>query len=115
MIVNRMVSLSSARQNLELRILSLPGWSPAQKTALVSALQPLSRPNVVLDQAATAAAREAEAGQVKPVAISLKRNQVVAREGDTVTPTILSQINSIKNIGHQGRSWPKLVGLLIVV
>jgi membrane-associated HD superfamily phosphohydrolase len=114
MIVNRMVSLSRARQNLELRILSLPGWTPAQKTALVPALQPLIRPNVVLDQAATAAAREAEAGQVKPVVISLKRNQVVAREGDTVTPNILSQINAIKGVGHRGRSWPKLLGLLVV-
>ena len=115
MIVNRMVSLSRARQNLEFRVLSLPGWSTDQKTALVSALQPLLRPNVVLDQAATAAAREAEASQVKPVVISLKRNQVVAREGDTITPNILSQINAIKSTSHRGRSWPKLLGLLIVV
>jgi membrane-associated HD superfamily phosphohydrolase len=89
MIVNRMVSLSRARQNLELRILSLPGWTPQQKTALVRALQPIIRPNVVLDQAATAAAREAEAGEVKPVVITLKRNQVIAREGDTITANIL--------------------------
>jgi putative nucleotidyltransferase with HDIG domain len=115
MIVNRMVPLSRARQNLELRILSLPGWTPAQKTALVPALQPLIRPNVVLDQAATAQAREAEAAQVKPVVISLKRNQVVAREGDTVTPNILSQINALKSVGHPGRSWPKLLGLVVVV
>ena len=115
MIVNRMVSLSRARQNLELRILGLPGWSPDQKSILVSTLQPLLRPNVVLDQAATAGAREAEAGKVQPVVITLKRNQVVAREGDTITPTILSQISAIKSVGHRGGSWPKLLGLLVVV
>lgn len=115
MIVNRMVSLSRARQNLELRILGLPGWTPDQKTLLVSAIQPLLRPNVVLDGAVTAAAREAEAGKVQPVAITLKRNQVVARQGDTITPNILSQINAIKNVSHRGRSWPKLLGLLVVV
>ncbi|HEV2834981.1 MAG TPA: hypothetical protein VGW58_06675, partial [Pyrinomonadaceae bacterium] len=111
----RMVPLSGARQNLELRMLNLPGWSPAQKTALTAALKPLIRPNVVLDQTTTAAAREIEAGRVQPVVIALKRNQVVAREGDTITPAILSQINAIKNTGHRTRSWPNLVGLLIVV
>ena len=34
----RMVSLSSARRSLELRIVNLQGWSPEQKTALTSAL-----------------------------------------------------------------------------
>jgi putative nucleotidyltransferase with HDIG domain len=111
----RMVSLSSARQNLEFRILNLQGWSPSEKTALTAALQPLIRPNVALDQTATATARETEAGRVPPVIISLKRNQNVAREGDTITPAILSQINALKSVGHRGRSWPKLVGLFVVV
>jgi len=95
----RMVSLSAARQNLELRILNLPGWTPDQKTALLAAVKPLIRPNVVLDQTATAAARETEASQVKPVVITLKRNQMVGREGDTITPAILSQINAIRSTG----------------
>ena len=43
---------------------ALPGWSADQKTALSSALLPLIRPNVVLDQTATAAARETEANRV---------------------------------------------------
>lgn len=111
----RMVTLSSARRTLELRIVNLPGWSPAQKTALTAALLPLIRPNVVLDQAATAAAREAEASRIQPVAISLKRNQVVAREGDTVTPSILAQISAIKNAGHTGKPWHNFFGLLLVV
>ena len=110
-----MVSLSGARQNLEFRILGLPGWSPSEKTALTSALQLLIRPNVALDQTATTTARETAAGKVPSVVITLKRNQVVAREGDTITSHILSQINAIKSIGHPGRSWPKLFGLLIVV
>src|SRR5215217_2670778 len=90
----RMVPLSSARRSLELRIVNLQGWSPQHKSALTSALVPLIRPNVVLDQTATAAARETEASRIPPVVISLKRNQVVAREGDTVTPGILAQIGA---------------------
>lgn len=111
----RMVSLSGARQNLELRILNLQGWTPQQKAALTAALSPLIRPNVFLEETATTTAREMAANEVKPVVITLKRNQVVAREGDTVTPTVLSQINTIKNTTHPGRRWSNLFGLLIVV
>jgi cyclic-di-AMP phosphodiesterase PgpH len=111
----RMTSLSSARRSLEGRIGTLPGWSPEQKTALTAALTPLIRPNVVVDQTATAAARETEASRIQPVTISLKRNQVIAREGDTVTPNILAQINAIKSVGDAGRPWQNFFGLLLVV
>ena len=111
----RMNSLSSARRSIELRIVNLPGWTPQQKTALTSAIVPLIRPNVVLDEAATAIAREQEANRVAPVEVSLKRNQVVAREGDTVTPIVLAQINAIKSAGHKGRPWHNFFGQLLVV
>lgn len=111
----RMTALSSARRSLELRIVSLPGWSPEQRTALTSALLPLIRSNVVLDEAATAAARETEASRITPVVISLKRNQVVAREGDTITPHILAQIEAIKTTGNAGKPWHNFFGLLLVV
>lgn len=111
----RMVPLSSARRSLEMRIVTLTGWSSEQKSALTTALVPLIRSNVVLDQTATAAARETEVSRVRPVAISLKRNQVIAREGDTVTPNILAQIAAIKTGGHAGRPWHNFFGLLLVV
>ncbi len=111
----RMTALSTARRNLEQRIVGLPGWSAAEKTALTAALTPLIRPNVVLDQMATATARETEASRYEPVVISLKRNQVVAREGDTVTPSILAQIAAIKSSGNSGRPWHNFFGLMLVV
>jgi len=111
----RMMALSAARRNLELRILNLGGWTTDQKTALALALVPLIRPNVVLDQTATAAAREGEANQIPPVVISLKRNQVLAREGDTVTSNTLAEIAAIKNTGATGRPLQNLIGLLIAV
>src|SRR5215203_4882578 len=110
-----MVPLSSARRSLELRVVNLPGWTPDQKTALTAALSPLIRPNVVLDETATAFAREAEVSKVLPVVISLKRNQIVAREGDTITPAILAQISAIKTRGNTGKPWHNFFGLLLVV
>ncbi len=111
----RMMPLSIARRNLELRLLSLSGWSAEEKSALVNAITPHIRPNVVLDQTATATARETEANKIAPVVISLKRNQVIAREGDTVTPGMLSQFTAIRNMGHTGKPWRNLIGLLLVI
>jgi putative nucleotidyltransferase with HDIG domain len=111
----RMLSLSSARQELELKLRDLPGWSQEQKSALVAAILPLIRPNVVLDQTATATSREAEANKIPPVTVSLKRNQVIAREGDTVTPGMLAQFAALKSTGHAGRPWRNLIGLLVIV
>lgn len=111
----RMLSLSAARQQLELRILSLQGWSQEERSALVATVVPLLRPNVVLDQTATATAREAEARKIQPVTINLKRNQSIAREGDTVTPAMLAQLDALKATGHAGRPWHNLLGLLMIV
>jgi cyclic-di-AMP phosphodiesterase PgpH len=111
----RMVPLATARRNLETRILNLNGWTAEQKSVLAAALSPLIRPNVVLDPAATTSARETAASQVKPVVISLKRGQFLAREGDTVTPELLTQIAAIKNTGNTGRPWQNFFGLLLVV
>jgi putative nucleotidyltransferase with HDIG domain len=111
----RMLSLAAARQELELRIFGLQGWKQEEKVALVAAIVPLLRPNVVLDQTATATSREAEANKIPAVTISLKRNQVIAREGDTVTSGTLSQLATLKTAGHSGRPWHNLIGLVLIV
>lgn len=111
----RMTPLSAITRNLEVRILGLRGWSPEQKTALIEAIAPLIRPNVVLDQTATASARETAANNIDQVPITLKRNQVIAREGDTVTPGMMARFAAVKSTGRSGRPWHYLVGLLLVV
>ncbi|MCM3901091.1 MAG: HDIG domain-containing protein [Pyrinomonadaceae bacterium] len=111
----RMTPLTATRRDLELRVLNLRGWSQEEKSALVEAMVPLIRPNVVLDQTATATAREAEANRIRESQISLKRNQIVAREGEPVTPGMLAQFAAIKNTGHSGRPWHYMVGLLLIV
>ena len=111
----RMLSLTDARHEIELKLLNLSGWTQEQKSALVAALLPLLRPNIVLDQTATARAREAEADKIQLVTISLKRNQSIAREGDTVTPAVLAQLAALKTTGRPGRPWHNLIGLILIV
>ena len=111
----QMKPLTEARRNLEFELRNLPGWSHEEKAALVAALVPLIRPNLVLDQTATATARETDAKKIPETTVVLKRNQVIAREGDTVTATMLAQFSAIKGAEQSGRPWHHVIGLLLVV
>jgi cyclic-di-AMP phosphodiesterase PgpH len=111
----RMLPLSAARQDLELKLLSLAGLTQEQKVPLVGAILPLVRPNVILDQTATATAREVEANKIPLATITLKRNQSIAREGDTVTAPMLAQFAALKTTGQTGRPWHHFFGLLVIV
>jgi putative nucleotidyltransferase with HDIG domain len=111
----RMTPLSGARRDLEIRLMNFPGWSAEEKSTLVAAISPILRANVKLDETATATARETEANKIAPVTISIKRNQVIAREGDTVTTAMLAQLAAIRSAGHAGRPWHNILGLLVVV
>ncbi|HLE61818.1 MAG TPA: HDIG domain-containing protein [Pyrinomonadaceae bacterium] len=111
----RMKPLSAARRDLEFRVLNFRRWNQEEKTALAQAMIPLIRPNVMLDQTTTATAREAEASKIPEVVISMKRNQVIARDGDRVTPLMLVQFAALKSIGHRGRPWHSFLGLFLMV
>jgi putative nucleotidyltransferase with HDIG domain len=111
----RMTALSVARRSLQSRVSQLAGWSQEQQTALNAALLPLLRPNVFFDPVATQNARDAAAARVEPVPIQMRRNQVVAREGDTVTPHMLGQFAAIRAYGRTGRRLHQLFGLLVLV
>jgi hypothetical protein len=112
---SRMTALSVARRNLQMRITQLAGWSQEQQMALATAMLPLIKPNVFFDPVATQNARDAAAARVEPVAIQIRRNQVVAREGDTVTQHMLAQFAAIRAYGRAGRRLNHIVGLLLIV
>lgn len=112
---SRMTALSVAQQKLRSRVAQLSNWTIEQQAALNSALLPLIKPNVYFDEPATVAMREAAAAKIEPVAIELKRNQVVAREGDTVSTHMLAQFTAIRNYGRTTRRWHNLIGLFFIV
>ncbi|MGH9882120.1 MAG: HD family phosphohydrolase, partial [Pyrinomonadaceae bacterium] len=68
-----------------------------------------------LDQTATATVRETEANKIPTSLISLKRNQVIARPGDSVTPVMLAQFAAIRSMGDRGKPWHNIIGVLVVV
>jgi putative nucleotidyltransferase with HDIG domain len=113
---SRMTSLSEAERNLRSRISQLSGWTPEQQAALVSVMLPLVKPSVVHDTEATNVARDEAARRVETAYILLKRNQVIAREGDTVTQSVLAQLAAVRDYAREGhRWWNQLFGLLFLV
>jgi len=113
--LTRMTPVSSARSNVLSELSRLKGWTREQQATLAAAITPLVKANVVFDQRATEAAREEEANRIPPVLISIKRNQIVAREGDMVTQTMLAELALVRAYGKKGRPFQSLLGLTVLV
>jgi len=113
--LTRMTPLSTARQHVVAKLSRLRGWTQAQQATLAGPISPLIKPNVVFDRAATEALREEEANRVPQVLVVVKRNQIVAREGDMVTPAMMAQLARIRAYGEKGRPFQGLFGLIFLV
>ncbi|MFL6253828.1 MAG: hypothetical protein ACJ74T_02290, partial [Pyrinomonadaceae bacterium] len=109
----RFVSVDDAREQLRVRVSELAGWKQAERELLASAMLPLIGANVSYNRAATEAAREGAAAAVPRALVVLKRNQTVAREGDTVTPQMLGQFEAIRVYSRTERRPQLYVGLFI--
>lgn len=108
-------ALSVARAKLKQRLTDIKSLSAKEVEAFNTALEPLIQPSVVFDSAATKSASDAAARSVQPISISLKRGQMVAREGDTITPNILAQISAIRSYSESTRKWNRFFGLLFII
>lgn len=108
-------SVSSVRQNIRERLSTLPRWTPSERDALFSVMAPAIKPTIVFDQATTNATHTAAASTVSPVLTTLKRNRIVAREGDQLTPQMLAQLAAIRTYSETRRRPHHFIGLLIIV
>src|SRR5205814_2563194 len=107
------VTLEAARERLRGRVSELTGWKLAEREALASAMLPLLRPNVAYNSGATDAARDTATKTAQPAVVVLKRNQTVAREGDTVTPQMLAQFAAIREYSRTERRPQLFIGLFL--
>src|ERR1044072_3944285 len=110
---SRFTSVEDAREQLRGRVSELAGWKQAERELIASAMLPLLGANVSYNRAATEAAREAASASVCRALAVLKRNQTVAREGDTVTPQMLGQFEAIRIYSRTERRPQLYVGLFI--
>ena len=110
-----MRSVSVVLQDFHSSLSRLPGWSQEQIAALASATVPLVKPNLVYDAVVTDNLRAEASRKVPPSIIALKRNQVVAREGDTVNEHSLAQLAAIRAYGRTVRRASHIIGLFFIV
>ncbi|MDQ2746339.1 MAG: HDIG domain-containing protein [Acidobacteriota bacterium] len=110
-----MTSLSEARVSLREGLQKIRSLSDKEVEAFYAALAPLIQPSVVFDGAATENARQSIEKSVPSVTVSLKRGQMITREGDTVTPNVLSQIAAIRSYSNSTRRPNRFFGLLILI
>ena len=108
-------ALESARKKLLDRLGAIQSLTPAEVKAWYEAVNPLIEANVFYDAAATAAAREVAASSVPAETISLKRQQTIVREGDTITADALARINAVRDLGKSSRQLHRFIGLLAIV
>ena len=112
---SNMTALSEARNSLNDGLQRIKSMSPAEVEAFNAALAPLIQPSVVYDSAATDNARQSVEKNIPPVTISLKRGQTIVREGDTITPSVLSQIAAIRSYSDSTRRLNRFFGLLLLI
>lgn len=112
---NNSTPLSKARASLKTGLTQIVGLSAGEVDAFYSALAPLIKPSIIYDSVATGNAREIIAKSTTPVTVSLKRGQTILREGDTVTPTALSQISAIRSYSTSSRQLNRFLGLFVII
>ncbi len=69
----------------------------------------------IINETTDGKASEETSAATSSINVSLKRNQVVAREGDTVTKTTLAHLAAIRAYGHVERRINYFLGLLFIV
>lgn len=110
-----MTSLSQARGKFLEGLGQIKSLAPREVEAFNAAASPLIQPSVIYDAVATDNDRRIAAEGVPPVAISLKRSELVVDQGSKVTSQVLSEIAAINNYTASTRRYSKFFGLLILI
>lgn len=109
------IPLSVALEKLKTRIAAIRSLSPKEIEAFYTAAEILIEPSVSYDSVATEKARQSASDEIVPKTISLKRGETVVREGDIITPPILSKIAALRNYSSSTRQLNRFFGILILV
>lgn len=110
-----MTKLSEARSNLAEGLRRINSLTAKEADGFAAALSSYIKPSIVYDAVATENARNAEAANVQPVTISLKRSETIVEQGKKITPEILSQITAVRNYAASTRQFNRFIGLLILI
>lgn len=99
---------------LEAEARSWAGWTGESRAALVTFLLDQLQPNLLLNRRETLAREEAAAQSIDPVTTTVRRGQVIVRQGDRIGPTEAAALAlSRGTVARLGLLLPALGGLLL--
>jgi putative nucleotidyltransferase with HDIG domain len=87
--------------------------SANQKKALRELILPLLRPNISFNQNETEARKRIAREDVKPVLIQIKKGEMIAREGDRITPDQIKRLGSLRDDSSTVSLWRNAMGMLL--
>ena len=87
--------------------------STKQQNALRELIVPLLRPNITFNQNETEARRQIAREEVKPVLIQVKKGEMIAREGDRITPDQIKRLGALREDSSTVSFWRNAMGMLL--
>jgi putative nucleotidyltransferase with HDIG domain len=112
------ISEKAAVKMLEDEINLIRGLSLTEREQVTGALRPFIAPNLRYDKLATDQARLEARQKVKSISIDFRRNQIVARRGDPITPfneRVLETIQTIEQSNSYFRLAVQFIGLFMFI
>lgn len=87
--------------------------SVKQQKALLELIVPLLRPNISFNQNETEARKQIAREEVKPVLIQVKKGEMIAREGDRITPDQIKRLGALRDDSSTVSLWRNAMGMLL--
>ena len=84
-----------------------------QQKALRELIVPRLRPNISFNQNETEARRKLAREDVKPVLIQVKKGEMIAREGDRITPDQIRRLGALYDDSSTVSLWRNAMGMLL--
>ncbi len=93
--------------------LSDPNFPSNQQKALQNLIVPLLRPNISFNQSETEARKRIAREEVKPILIQVKKGEMIAREGDRITPDQIIRLGALRDDSSTVSLWRNAMGMLL--
>lgn len=107
-----LVSLTAAQKALHDEINGFMEFDSAEKKIVAALFKQLIVANLRYSEALTGAAKALARQQVSPVEVEFRKNQIVARRGDLVTPYVGRVLQKVRVL-HQASSYRQRIGQFI--
>ena len=110
------IDMSEASKLLQDRAqLFLAGLKPSLKNAIISLVEKFIKPNIFINMQLTSAKMEEAKLNIKPLSVSIQKNEVIVREGDRIEKRQKVILDGIKKARREINTFEIKMGISIVM